>query len=111
MTTPETLTEEERAHIRNALATAGDPLTPFGDAVAKILRIHDAQAARVKELERGWAAQIRDLAPRIGLRALEGVPEEVKALLSGPPDCPACGPDPCTPSCPEREWRYGRPPG
>jgi hypothetical protein len=41
--TSETLTGLERAHIANALSTAGEPLTPFGDAVAKALRVLDAQ--------------------------------------------------------------------
>jgi hypothetical protein len=46
-TTPETLTEEERATInRYALDGRGQDLL-----MAKLLRLHDAQAARVKELE------------------------------------------------------------
>lgn len=47
--------------------------------------LHDHQAKRIRQLERAWAEQIRDLAPRIGLRALAGVPDEVKALLADPP--------------------------
>lgn len=33
------------------------------------------------EVRRAWAEQIADLAPRVGLRALEGVPEEVREEL------------------------------
>lgn len=34
-------------------------------------------------------------------------PEAVRQLELRPP-CPACGPGPCTPSCPERLWRYAK---
>jgi len=50
MSDTEALTELERAHIKNALLTAGEQTTPFGDAVAKLLRIHDAQAKRIADL-------------------------------------------------------------
>lgn len=46
--------------------------------------------------------------------ALDKLYDDTRAHLAGQPDtapktiedCPACGPDPCTPACPEREWRY-----
>lgn len=103
MTDPETVTEGERALI----AEYPWPRSPEDQAIQKLLRLHDALRERVRELEqkpspettaallmreshaldrwrrlaRMWAEQLRDLLPRIGLRALEGVPDEVKQLL------------------------------
>lgn len=51
------------------------------DRLGERLDAAEAQLAAVRE---AWAAQVRDLAPRVGLRALAGVPPEVLALLSPP---------------------------
>jgi hypothetical protein len=49
-TTPEALTPEERAHLQlvASMTREGDRA---GGALAKLLRIHDQQAARIAELE------------------------------------------------------------
>jgi len=45
------------------------------------MRTAKALGADLDQLRRAWAEQLRDLLPRVGLRALYGVPDEVKALL------------------------------
>jgi hypothetical protein len=49
-TTPEALTPEERAHLQlvASMTREGDRA---GGALAKLLRIHDRQVARIEELE------------------------------------------------------------
>lgn len=41
----------------------------------------DRARAALASVRAAWATQLRDLLPRVGLRALEGVPDEVKSLL------------------------------
>ncbi len=50
MTEIETLTEEERKHVRQGLSDAIVSTDEELTAVAKLLRLHDALQARVKEL-------------------------------------------------------------
>lgn len=109
--TPEALTPEERAYLIesfNVSAPAHVLRDDDDNHVTKLLRIHDQQAARIAELERTpspetaaallmrerhavdrlrtvvlmWAEQVKDLAPRIGLRAMQGLPPEVEDALS-----------------------------
>lgn len=53
-------------------------------AVNQALHAAAADQNAAVSVRRAWASQLRDLAPRVGLRALEGVPPEVLELLSAP---------------------------
>jgi hypothetical protein len=105
---PEALTEEERRELEVYVSVTGpESIRGVEDEVAKLLRIHDRLQGEMKRapspettaallmreshaIDRyrtivlAWAEQVRDLAPRIGLRVLEGLPDDVRAVLEGP---------------------------
>ena len=63
------------------------PPPPTGSkpsATAARLDGQQAHQRELGELQRAWATQVRDLLPRLGLHALEGVPESVLALVERP---------------------------
>lgn len=104
MTLDEQLTDEERAHIRNALSPHESDPTPFGASVAKLLRLHDRLRAQValllsnqddNENEQGrMAERIRELEQRPPFVHLDRIPslEERKMLMGAAPGtCPTCG--------------------
>jgi hypothetical protein len=61
-------------------------------AAAALLDWQQAHQRELGELQKAWARQLRDLLPRIGLRALEGVPESVLALVAQPEAPPNVAP-------------------
>lgn len=72
---------EELAETKAALETAHGALHAELDNVTGLTLKLDAARSELASVHAAWAEQLRDLLPRVGLRALEGVPDEVKALL------------------------------
>jgi hypothetical protein len=54
---------------------------PSPETAAALLMRERHALDRLRTLVFAWAEQVKDLAPRIGLRALEGLPDEVRQVL------------------------------